>query len=340
VEQDLHLLSFLRLSRLGEGSQVRPAKRHRPRPSDTARSSRSIAPLTNGRVAFRRCPEPTLQSQRIRGIAYGTGRALHADSQSRSCWVGWHRRVWSHSPELRQGAEGGSGNFRRVILTLNIIRVIIPPMTDPASKNCSAFHGLGLLSSGPLRQVALDVKRAVAGGAANPILVFDDATGNVIELDLRGGDAEVVKRLSARPEARKGRYRSTPGDLSDSNEPTFETSGGLRGRGRPKLGVIAREITLLPRQWDWLATHPGGASAVLRRLVDEAKKNGDADLQRRAAQEAAYRFLTAVAGDQPGYEEVIRALFAGDRIAMEQQLDSWPPDIRAYALRLAFRHAS
>jgi hypothetical protein len=72
-------------------------------------------------------------------------------------------------------------------------------------------------------------------------------------------------------------------------------------------------------------------------LVDEAKKKGDADLQRRAAQEAAYRFLTAIAGDQPGYEEAIRALFAGDRIAMEQRMDSWPADIRAYALRLAFR---
>ena len=101
-------------------------------------------------------------------------------------------------------------------------------MSDPASKNCSAFHGLGLLSSGPLRQVALEVKRAVAGGAADPILVFDDATGNVIELDLRGGDAEVVKRLSARPEAGKGRYCSTPGDSPDPGETTPETSGGFR----------------------------------------------------------------------------------------------------------------
>jgi uncharacterized protein len=212
-------------------------------------------------------------------------------------------------------------------------------MTDPASKNCSAFQGLGLLSTGPLRQVALEVKRAVARGAANPILVFDDATGNVIELDLRGSDAEVVERLSVPPEARKGRYRSTPGDVPDSNETTSETSAGLRGRGRPKLGVIAREVTLLPRQWDWLSTHPGGASAVLRRLVDEAKKKGDADLQRRAAQEAAYRFLTTIAGDQPGYEEAIRALFAGDRIALEQRVESWSADIRAYALRLAFRQA-
>jgi uncharacterized protein len=212
-------------------------------------------------------------------------------------------------------------------------------MSDSVSKNCTAFRGLKLLSSGPLRQVALDVKRAVARGTAHPLLVFDDATGNVVEIDLRGSDADVVKRLSARPEARKGRYGSTPGELPASNEATSETSGGFRGRGRPKLGVIAREVTLLPRQWDWLSTHPGGASAVLRRLVDEAKKKGDADLQRRAAQEAAYRFMTAIAGDQPGYEEAIRALFAGERVAMEQRVDSWPPDIRAYALRLAFRPA-
>ncbi len=104
-------------------------------------------------------------------------------------------------------------------------------MPDPASKNCSAFHGQGLLSSGPLGQVALDVKRALAGGASGPIFVFDDATGNVIELDLRGSDAEVVKRLSVRPEARKGRYRSTPGVVPDSNETTSATSGGIRGRG-------------------------------------------------------------------------------------------------------------
>ena len=110
---------------------------------------------------------------------------------------------------------------------------------------------------------------------------------------------------------------------------------GARGRGRPKLGVVAREITLLPRHWDWLAAQPGGASATLRRLVENAKRDGGAEGRRRAAREAAYRFLSAVAGNLPGYEEALRALFAGDAARFETQMADWPKDVRAYALRLA-----
>ena len=95
-------------------------------------------------------------------------------------------------------------------------------------------------------------------------------------------------------------------------------------------------MTLLPRQWDWLATQPGGASATLRRLVDEARKTVHPRQQRRAAQEAAYRFMQAIAGDLPGYEDATRALFADDRSAVEKQIADWPEDIRAYAQRLAF----
>ncbi|ERO60614.1 DUF2239 family protein, partial [Pseudomonas piscis] len=97
----------------------------------------------------------------------------------------------------------------------------------------------------------------------------------------------------------------------------------------------AREVTLLPRQWDWLASQPGGASAVLRRLVDEARRNPDAAQQRRMAQEAAYQFMLALAGDLPGYEEATRALFAGDLEGLGQRLQGWPEDIREHALRLA-----
>lgn len=107
-------------------------------------------------------------------------------------------------------------------------------------------------------------------------------------------------------------------------------------RGRPKLGVVAREVTLLPRQWEWLATQPGGASATLRRLVDDARKAIHPRQRRRAAQEAAYRFMQAIAGDLPGYEEATRALFADDRLAFEERIGPWPEDIRIYAVRLAF----
>ncbi|TFU03630.1 DUF2239 family protein [Polymorphobacter arshaanensis] len=106
-----------------------------------------------------------------------------------------------------------------------------------------------------------------------------------------------------------------------------------RGRGRPKLGVTAREVTLLPRHWDWLAAQPGGASVALRRLVESARRSDAA--RARSAQEAAYRFINAIAGNQPGHEEALRALFANDLDSFAQRIAAWPADIRGYALKLA-----
>lgn len=106
-----------------------------------------------------------------------------------------------------------------------------------------------------------------------------------------------------------------------------------RGRGRPKLGVTAREVTLLPRHWDWLAAQPGGASVALRRLVETARRSDAA--RARAAQEAVYRFINAIAGNQPGHEEALRALFANDLGGFAQRIAAWPADVRAYALKLA-----
>lgn len=181
-------------------------------------------------------------------------------------------------------------------------------MTDPLTKSATAFDGTKLLASGPLLDVALAVKRATGG----PLLVFDDATGRVIDLDLRGSKAEIAARLSpAKPE-----------------EPS--------GRGRPKLGVIGREVTLLPQQWDWLAAQPGGASVTLRKLVEEARRNGATKQKLRQAQDAAYAFMLAMAGDRPGYEEATRALYAGDRNRFTELIAKWPKDIRHYATKLAF----
>ncbi len=206
-------------------------------------------------------------------------------------------------------------------------------MPEPLSKPATAFEGGHLLLSGPLVDVALAVKAAAARGTSEPLLVFDDATGTVIDLDLRGGTAELIERLTQPPAAPAGRYR--PRTAAQSDEPAAEAAEP-RGRGRPRLGVVAREVTLLPRQWDWLGAQPGGASATLRRLVDEARRNGGTRQQRRAAQEAAYRFMLAIAGDRPGYEEATRALFADDRAGLAACMADWPADIRAYALRLAF----
>src|SRR5579863_6549713 len=109
-----------------------------------------------------------------------------------------------------------------------------------------------------------------------------------------------------------------------------------RGRGRPKLGVVAREVTLLPRHWDWLASQPGGASVALRKLVEEARRaNGDRD-RHRAARDAAYHFMSAMAGNFNGFEEASRALFADDRGRFGELIAAWPDDIRDHIVALAF----
>ena len=110
-----------------------------------------------------------------------------------------------------------------------------------------------------------------------------------------------------------------------------------RGPGRPKLGVVAREITLLPRHWEWLAQQPGGASVAIRKLVEEARRTGEDKDRIRAGQEAAYRFMSAMAGNKPHYEEAIRALFAGDPVRFEELIAGWPADVRDHAARLAER---
>lgn len=206
-------------------------------------------------------------------------------------------------------------------------------MTNPISDLCTAFQGHEILYSGPLLDVALAVKRARAADTATQILVFSDATGRVVDLDLRGTDAEIAQRLSKPTPSRPGRFRPLADDASAGGEKS-------KGRGRPKLGVVSREVTLLPRHWDWLAGQKGGASATLRRLVDEARRNPSPEARQRAAREATYTVLQAIAGDLPVYEEAIRALFAGDRMEFERQMTDWPNDIRTYALKLAFDPAS
>ncbi|NGO66754.1 DUF2239 family protein [Rhizobium daejeonense] len=205
-------------------------------------------------------------------------------------------------------------------------------MSDPATKTCTAFAGDRLLLSAPLSEVALAVKRSPDEVGA--VLVFDDTTGRPIDLDLRGSDAEVLERLSQPPKAYPGRYRPKTEVAPGPTE--SEEIRSPAPRGRPNLGVVAREVTLLPRQWEWLGEQPGGASATLRRLVEEARKGAGPRQQRRAAQDAAYQFMHAIAGDLAGYEEATRALFGDDRTSLEQQIATWPEDIRTYALRLAF----
>lgn len=111
----------------------------------------------------------------------------------------------------------------------------------------------------------------------------------------------------------------------------YRAAPAPRLAGRPRLGVTAREVTLLPRHWEWLATQRGGASGTLRRLVEEAARS-DAGAK-RARQDAAYRFMQAVCGDKPGYEDALRALYRGDQDALDAATASWPADVRTYLSR-------
>ncbi|MEH2521600.1 hypothetical protein V1279_007173 [Bradyrhizobium sp. AZCC 1610] len=196
-------------------------------------------------------------------------------------------------------------------------------MVDNTRPQFTAFMGPQRLANGPLAEVAIAVMNVSRRPAAPPIIIFADATGQPIDLDLRGTERDVIARL---PEPAPGPEAAT--EKTAAAEP--------RGRGRPKLGVVAREVTLLPRHWEWLGSQPGGASVALRKLVDEARRaNGDAD-RARAARDAAYRFMSVMAGNFAGFEEASRALFADDRRRFVGLVASWPDDIRDHVVKLAF----
>lgn len=185
---------------------------------------------------------------------------------------------------------------------------------------CIAFRGVHRIATGDLREVARSVK-LTEDGATDALLVFDAKTSHPIEIDLRGSLDDVLARLP-----------SAAGPAPDTGE-SAETP--RRGPGRPKLGVVAREITLLPRHWDWLALQPGGASVAIRKLVEEARKTHGAKDRIRTAQEAAYRFASVMAGNRPNYEDAMRALFASDHPRFEQLTQGWPADIRDHARHLS-----
>ena len=195
-------------------------------------------------------------------------------------------------------------------------------MSDTSRPHFTAFVGPMRLAAGPLAEVAIAVMQASRRPASPPIIIFSDATGQPIDLDLRGTERDVIARL--------------PKPASPPDAEAEEASAGPRGRGRPKLGVVAREVTLLPRHWEWLGAQPGGASVALRKLVEEARRaNGDAD-RVRAARDAAYRFMSVMAGNLAGFEEASRALFADDRRRFVGLVAGWPDDIRGHVVKLAF----
>ena len=185
--------------------------------------------------------------------------------------------------------------------------------------HCTAFQGTTRIASGPLAVVAAKVKTVMDDGEPSSVLIFDDVTSEPVEVDFRGSVDDVVKRIAGR----------SGGSLPPQPDQQ------ARGPGRPKLGVVAREVTLLPRHWEWLAHQPGGASVALRKLVEEARRANSGKDRLRDAQASAYRFISALAGNEPGFEEAARALFSGNGTRFSEATSAWPPDIRDHAMKLA-----
>ena len=192
----------------------------------------------------------------------------------------------------------------------------------PAAPHLTAFAGQRKVATGTLHLVAQSLKALVTHDPDAQILIFDDASGSQVDLNLRGSLEEVLQRLP--------RPRAVAAQAPDAPVP-------VRTAGRPKLGVVAREITLLPRHWEWLATQPGGASVALRKLVEHAQRGSKTQDEQRQAREGAYKFMSALAGDAPGFEEASRALFAGRQAAFVACVQDWPADVRTHVLQLAER---
>lgn len=198
-------------------------------------------------------------------------------------------------------------------------------MNEPfLNHSFTTFDGHRRIAEGALRTNALALKSALERGSPGPILIFDNATGRTVEVDTRGTEEEVCARLTVLFPSHEQPAAETP-----ALEPATP-----RGRGRPKLGVVPREITLLPRHWDWLDTQPGGASVALRKLVEEARRQSSEKDQVRKALERAYQFMVTLGGDLPGFEEASRALFANDVMKLKTLLAPWPRDVADHVLRL------
>ena len=176
----------------------------------------------------------------------------------------------------------------------------------------TAFLDGHRLSTGPLHEVAVAALRAQQAQPQGQPLVFCNATGRSADLDLRGGEDAVATRYTVAAPAQ-----------------------APKGRGRPKLGVVAREVTLLPEHWDWLAAQPGGASVALRKLVHDARRHGGERDRVRQARDRAYHAMSTLAGDLAGFEEASRSLFAGEMDRLAAQMAAWPPDVQAYVQQLA-----
>lgn len=201
---------------------------------------------------------------------------------------------------------------------------------------CVAFADDRRLADGSVLEVALalnDHFSHTSSATDARILVFDAETSRPVELNIAGTPEEVASRYEIAERRAREALEAASGEVQQTGE--AQQADDKPRRGRPKLGVVGREVTLLPRHWQWLSKQPGSASVTLRKLVDQARRQGAAADRKREAQEAAYRFMLAISGDRPGYEEALRALYAGRRQDFEKTIEPWPADVRDHTSTLA-----
>jgi hypothetical protein len=188
-------------------------------------------------------------------------------------------------------------------------------MKNAKMNSYTAFEDKKLLVQGDLKDVVLNIKQHLGRADHGSVLIFSDATGKTMDFNFRGSKDEVLRRL----------------------EPfmSLEDKPQASGPGRPKLGVVSREVSLLPRHWEWLATQPGGASSTLRLLIEEARKKSSGHESVKQVQERVYQVMRVLAGDLEDYEEALRALYKRDRKKFQMQIQNWPADIKKYLNELA-----
>jgi hypothetical protein len=184
------------------------------------------------------------------------------------------------------------------------------------SEHWLAFCGTELIAEGELHHVAARAKDAIDRGAVPTIQFFEAQSSRQIDLDFSGSLEDVLDRI-------------------DHPVPETPPAPQQRTRGRPRLGVVAREVTLLPRHWEWLSRQPGGASVNIRKLIETARRGDDGSTRLRGARDRLYAFMSPVAGDLAGFEEASRALFAGDGNRFQELIKSWPGDVRRHLTQLA-----
>lgn len=182
----------------------------------------------------------------------------------------------------------------------------------------TAFEDHKILSQGSLEDVVLKVKKRLEKSPESQIVIYSDITGKSMDFNFQGSEKEVLKRLE---------IYTTP---ETDNQGSAST-----GPGRPKLGVISREVSLLPKHWEWLATQSGGASNTLRKLVEESMKKTSGTLTVKTAQERTYKFMSVEAGDLENYEEALRALYRKDKERFTSEIKAWPRDVQKHIFELA-----